>query len=356
MKTRTRTIASQVSMLAAIGLVATACVSSEAPGSGDAEPDTDDNGTEVTEDAAEPGDDVETTTARFAYVYDPSHPVGSCGVPAIQDGLEGSGIAIDDYPAAQLGNEAELLEQVASGGLELAVAGPSFLGVWHEEAAMFDAPFLFRDVDHFQETLDGPIAEDVWGDLAEESGLNVLASWYYGTRHVTSNMEVNTSADLQGVTLRAADAPLYLTMAEIMGGSPTPMALDEVYLALQQGTIDAQENPIPTIASQGFHEVQDYINLTGHMIQGVMVVTSDQYLDSLSDEDRTALEDAMVGATEAVRDCIEQQENDFLEEWRETGEITVNDNVDLDHFRERAMEIVPENFAWGDLYLEIQGS
>lgn len=321
---------------AALTLTLSACVSTEAP---------------VSTGEAAPEGAIEL---RLSHVYEGTHPVETCGVPALNDALEGSGVHINSFPAAQLGSEAESLEQVASGSLELAVAGSSFLGVWEPNVALFDAPYLFRDVDHFEETLNGPVAEEIFASLKDESGLDVLGTWYYGTRHVTSNTPVTTSADLNGQKLRAADAPLYLTMADIMGGSATPMALSEAYLALQQGTIDAQENPIPTIASQRFYEVQDYLNLTGHMIQGVMFVGSDNSLSALDDEQRAALEDATAAAASAVRGCIEDEEQSYLEEWQESGAIEINDDVDVEHFRARAIDMIPGNFEWGDLYLEIQ--
>lgn len=338
--TTTRRPMSRLSIAAAgactLALALSACVGTEAP------------------QQTGPAGDPDATAIRLAHVYDPSHPVETCGVPAMNESLSGSGLAVESYPAAQLGSEAESLEQVATGALELAVAGPSFLGVWEEQAALFDAPYLFRDVDHFEETLQGPVAEEIWASLNESSGLDVLGTWYYGTRQVTSDVPVTTSADLAGKKLRAADAPLYLTMAEIMGGAPTPMALDEAYLALQQGTIDAQENPVPTIASQRFYEVQDYLNLTGHMIQGVMVVGSDTSLAALEPEQREALATAATEASAAVRTCIEEQEQELVEEWRNSGEIEVNDDVDVDHFRQRAIDVIPDRFPWGERYLEIQ--
>lgn len=313
-----------------------ACVGNEAPEQAT---------TSAPEDAVE---------LRLSHVYEPSHPVQTCGVPSLNGALEGSGVFINAFPAAQLGSEAESLEQVVAGSLELAVAGPSFLGVWEPNVALFDAPYLFRDVDDFVETLDGPVADEIFASLKEESGLDVLGTWYYGTRHVTSKEPVSTSADLAGKKLRTPDAPLYLTMADIMGGAATPMALSEAYLGLQQGTIDAQENPIPTIASQRFYEVQDYLNLTGHIIQGVMFVGSDASLSALSDEQRAALQEAMVDASAAVRECIEDEEASFVEEWREAGTMQINDDVDVEHFRQRALEMIPDSFEWGDLYLEIR--
>lgn len=324
--------------IAAVALIAlTGCVGTEAPAAPDSKADPD------------------ARVLRFAHVYDPSHPVESCGVPALNESLQGSGLAVESYPAAQLGSEAELLEQVSSGSLDVAVAGPAFLGVWEPKAALFDAPYLFSDVDHFEEVMNGPVADDVWAGLNEASGLDVLGAWYYGTRHVTSKDPVYTSEDLKGKKLRAADAPLYLAMADIMGGTATPMALGEVYLALQQGTVDAQENPIPTIASQKFYEVQGALNLTGHMIQSVLITTSDTVADTMSDDELAALDKAAHDAAKAVRECIETQEADFVEEWRESGAIVVNDEVDVKHFADRAAEIIPQRFDWGELYLEIRG-
>lgn len=300
------------------------------------------------------GGAAEGDELRFAHVYDPDHPVETCGVPALNESLEGSGLQISSYAAGQLGNEEELLEQVQSGALDLAVAGPSFLGVWEESAELFDAAYLFSDVDHFEETLNGEIADGVWDDLRESSGLDVLSSWYYGTRQLTSEVEVTTSEDLSGQTLRASEAPLYQTLSEILGGSPTSMALGEVYLGLQQGTIDAQENPIPTIASYSLQEVQDYINLTDHVIQGVMVVGNEDALSGLPEDQQDALRMASQDAADDVRECIEDQEESYLEEWEESGEIEINDDVDIDHFKERAAERIPDEFEWGDIYLDIQ--
>lgn len=333
---KTPRLSTGLALGAALSLGLTACVGDEAPA-------------ENVEAAGEDGDEL-----RFAHVYDPDHPVETCGVPAMNESLEGSGLQISSYAAGQLGSEEELLEQVQSGGLDLAVAGPSFLGVWEENAELFDAAYLFSDVDHFEETLNGEIAEEVWADLRESSGLDVLSSWYYGTRQLTSNVEVTTSEDLSGQTLRAAEAPLYQALSEILGGSPTSMALGEVYLGLQQGTIDAQENPIPTIASYSFQEVQDYINLTDHVIQGVMVVGNEDALSGLPEDQQEALRTASQDAADEVRECIEDQEESYLEEWAESGEIEINDDVDVDHFRERAADRIPDEFAWGDLYLEIQ--
>ena len=334
-----------VAAVAAVSALAlSGCVGTEAPGAG----------------TGAGGDTTETKdnrVLRVAYQYDAAHPVGACGIPALNESLDGSGLQVEGFPSGQLGSEEETIDQVAGGSLDLAIGGPSFLGLYEPKIAMLDAPYAFSSVDQFEEVLDGDIGTELWSGLKEASGLDVLGAWYYGTRHLTSNNPVNTYEDLKGQKLRAANAPMYLTMAEILGGTATPMALDEVYLALQQGTIDAQENPIPTIGSQKFQEVQKYINLTGHMIQGVMLLTSDSTLNSLTDDQQAALRDAGKDAQAAVRACVEEQETELLETWKADGTITINRDVDVEAFRKRASEIVPKNLPeFADFFVELQGN
>lgn len=295
-------------------------------------------------------------TLRLAHVYDGAHPVETCGVKTLKEKLAGSGINIQSFPGGQLGSEAQALEQVASGALDMSIAGPSFLGVWHEPAAVLDGAYLFESVDHFAKTIEGPIMQKVYDDLKQESGLQVLSGWYYGTRHVTSNKPISKPEDMKGVKIRTPDAPQYMLNTKIMGGTATPMALGEVYLGLQQGVIDAQENPVPTIATAKFNEVQDYINLTGHLIQAVNVVTSDSAYDSLDDTQQTALNEAMDAAAASVRGCVETAEKDTLAKWKQDGSIKVNEDVDRAAFMGQAREALPGQVSWGELYKEIQAS
>ena len=298
----------------------------------------------------------EGRTLKLAHVYDAGHPVEKCGVATLTEKLAGSGITVKSFPGGQLGSEAQALEQVASGALDMSIAGPSFLGVWHEPAAVLDGAYLFESVDHFAKTLEGDTMQKIYSDLKDESGLQVLSGWYYGTRHVTSNKPINTPEDMKGLKIRTPDAPQYMLNTKIMGGTATPMALGEVYLGLQQGVIDAQENPIPTIATAKFNEVQDYVSLTGHLVQAVNVVTSASIFDSLDETQQTALDKAMDAAAASVRECVETAEKDTLAKWKQDGSIKVNEDVDRAAFMDQAREALPGQVSWGELYKEIQAS
>ena len=300
--------------------------------------------------------DPDARVVRFAHQYDPAHPVEACGAATLRTELADDGIAVESFPSGQIGGEGETTEQIATGGLELGVVGPSFLGIWYPDAAVLDAPYLFTDVDQFDEATNGPIMAEVYDEMAEETGLRVTSTWYYGTRHITSNVEIDEPDDLDGLKIRTPDAPLYITSFAIMHGSATPMALSEAYLGLQQGAIDAQENPIPTIDVQKFYEVQEYLNLTAHMVQAVNIVTSERFMESLTPSEREGMEDALEKARIATRDCIVEAEEETLRQWAQEDAITINDDVDVDAFQQLIADEFPSKVAWGDLYLELQES
>lgn len=291
------------------------------------------------------------TVLRVAHVYEDQHPVETCGLAAVRDTLAGNGITVETYPAGQLGTEAESLEQVADGSLDAAIAGPSFLGTWHRPAEILDGAYLLDGPEDFAGALEDPAVVEAFEGLEEHTPLVPVSHWYYGTRHLTSDEPINTPEDLAGVKVRTPDAQLYLDNVAAMGGTATPMALGELYMALQQGTLDAQENPVPTIESANLFEVQEYINLTGHIVQAVHLVTADTLTDRLGPEQSARFAEAADEGAEQARACIEAQENETLERWRADGSITVNDEVDREAFAERVHEHLPPQVSWGELYL-----
>ncbi|WP_105565713.1 DctP family TRAP transporter solute-binding subunit [Microbacterium halophytorum] len=297
--------------------------------------------------------DADARVLRLAHTYEPSHPFETCGVAAINESLSGSGLQIESYPSSQLGSEAEALEQVASGSLDATFAGAAFLGTWYEDAGVLDAPYLFDDVDSFFANIDSDAIQEIWDGLEEKSGLAVESSWYFGTRQVSANKPVREPADLAGVKLRTPDAPLYITGIGDMGGTATPMALDEVYTSLQQGAIDGQEAPVPNFDSMGLAEVQDYVNLTGHIVQASNVVTSSDLLESFSDDELAAWETALDTGKEAAQECILDEEQEIVEKWKADGTVEVVEDVDTAAFAESVRSQLPDQVSFGELYTKI---
>jgi len=298
----------------------------------------------------------EDRVLRFSHVYEASHPFETCAISTLKNELEASdtGLSVVSYPAGQLANDQESLEQISTGTLDLAISGGAFLGTWYEPMAVLDAAYLFDDAAHLKSVISSGSLNPLYDDLAAETGLKIQSTWYYGTRHLTANIEVQSPKDLAGVKVRTPNAPMFMRNTELMGGVPTPMSLGELYLGLQQGVVDAQENPIPTIDSNNLQDVQDWINLTHHQVQGLVVVSSDSLNESLSVEQNEALEGGMAAAAEAVYECVTTAESDILAQWVADGSINVNDSIDQNVFAEDARRAYSNDPVIGESYSTIR--
>lgn len=303
----------------------------------------------------------ENVSLRLANHYEVDHPTNRCGVEPlvtqVSDNTDDS-LTIDTFPGAQLGSEDELAQSLVSQNLEMAVLGTPILGTLYEPIDVLSAAYVFKNPNQMFEVTNGEIGQELWDGLREETNIRVLGSWYYGTRQMTTgDTEVRAPEDLSGVKLRATETPISIANIEALGASPTPIALEEVYLALQQGTVDGQENPFPTIDSLKFNEVQQYLILTGHSIQTNQVVIAESSWQRLSAEQQSALQDAVDAAAEEARECVEQEEQDLLTEWQEAGDFQVIEDIDAEAFQERARNTLPERFSdkWIDgMYERIQ--
>ncbi|MCQ9385443.1 DctP family TRAP transporter solute-binding subunit [Brevibacterium moorei] len=298
--------------------------------------------------------DPDAKVIRLANVYESKHPSNRCGTATMKKELATKGIDLQVYPSSQLGTEAEIVEQVATGALDIGISSGAFFGVWYPDSAVVDAPYLFTSADEYDQGTRGKTLEKVYDDMAAETGLHVFSSWYYGARHVTANKPVRNPDDFKGLKIRTPDAPLYLQMINAFGGTATPMALTEVYLALQQHAIDAEENPIPTVSSNKFEEVQSTISLTGHIVQGIQLVTSDHFLDGLEPADRDAVMHAADSARRANLQCVKDEERDILANWKSDDTIKVVEDVDVDGFRDRIKDQMLPKTPYQQLYLDIQ--
>lgn len=305
-------------------------------------------------DFAEEAADPDAKVIRLANVYEASHPANACGTSTLREELAPHGIDLRVYPSAQLGSEAEIVEQVATGALDVGMSTGAFFSVWYPDSGVVDGAFLVEDGREYDRAMRGPTLTKMYEEMAEETGLEVFSSWYYGARNVTANKPIREPEDFRGVKIRTPEAPLYLQMIRAFGGTATPMALSEVYLGLQQGAIDAQENPIPTIASNKFEEVQSTISMTRHMVQGIQLVASDRFMEGLTDAELQAIMDGADKARLANLKCLEEQEEEILETWRDEGTIEIVEDVDTEAFRERVKEKLLPQTPWEDLYLEVQ--
>lgn len=292
---------------------------------------------------------------RMGHVYEVKSPTHAFGAAHLNARLQESDVDLElaVFPSAQLGSESELLEQLVAGELDLAIAGPSFLAMWHPPLGVFDAAYAFEDLEHMLEVADGPVMAPHWEELRRRFGIRVLGTWAYGARHITGNRPIRHPEDLSGFRLRLPGASVWQASGKALGASPMPIAFSEVYMAMQQGIADGQENPVPVIHAMGFHEVQRYLSLTGHIQSSIQLLINERVWQGLSGPQQVALQEAVIGLGGDVLTGTRRQESELLEQWREDGTMQVIDDVDIAAFEQRARRFFSDGFPFSPLYRDI---
>ena len=237
--------------------------------------------------------------------------------------------------------------------LDLAITGPSFLAMWHPPIGVFDAAFASRDLDHMLENQRSDEMVPEWDELRKKFGVRMLDCWVYGSRHITSNVPIRHPDDLKSFRLRMPGSRVWQASGESLGARPMPIAFSEVYLALQQGIADGQENPVPVIKAMGFHEVQKCLNLTGHIQSSLQILVNERTWQSLSDKQQEKLLEVVQELGQDVHRGTVDDEKKLIEQWRKDGTMQIIEDVDADAFRERCRQYFSKGFAFSDLYNRI---
>src|SRR5213083_3319846 len=234
---------------------------------------------------------------------------------------------VQNFYAGALGAERESIEGVQLGTVDLTMTSTGPVPNFLPEVAILDIPFLFRDYAHARAVLDGPIGQDLLKKF-DAKGIKALAWGENGFRHMTNNKHpVNTPDDLRGLKMRTMENPIHIEAYRQFGILPTPMAFTEVFTALQQGTVDGQENPLSVITAAKLEQVQKYLSLTGHVYSPALILMSKAQFDKLSPADQQAFIDAAKEAVKANRARIDDDERKVIGELKGLG-MNVVDNVD----------------------------
>jgi len=280
------------------------------------------------------------TKLKWAHVYETSEPYHKWSVWAgdeIKKRTNGR-YEVQVFPASSLGKESDINQGLTLGTVDIILTGASFAGRTYPPLAVTYFPFIFRDADHLLKYAKSDVFKELAKGYDEKSGNHVTAVTYYGARHVTSTAArpIAKPEDMKGLKIRVPDAPAYLAFPKALGANPTPIAFAEVYLALQNGTVDAQENPLPTIEAKKFYEVQKNISLTGHIIDSLLTVVSGQTWNKLSADDKKIFGDVMAEAADKAGREIAASEARLVEEFKKKGNNVIV--VDKNAFREAVLK------------------
>lgn len=276
----------------------------------------------------------DTRTLRWAHVYEISTPYHQQAVAAAREfeELTDGRYRMIVYPASALGNESAINESLSLGAVDLIFTGASFVANEYPPIALSDFPFAIEDFQHWKTYRDSPLFAEVADGFGDATDSKVVGLTYYGFRHVTANRAILHPDEMRDLKIRVPNAPMFLILPQATGANAAPMPFAEVYLALQQGVVDAQENPLTTIRFKRFHEVQSHINLTGHIMPSLLILVSLRTLDSLGEEDAALLQEVAASAARRASQEIADSEEELVAWFTEQG-IQVNE-VDRGAFRD----------------------
>jgi tripartite ATP-independent transporter DctP family solute receptor len=262
------------------------------------------------------------TKLKWAHVYETSEPYHKQALWAAEEIKKRTGgrYEVEVFPASSLGKETEINQGLQLGTVDIIYTGMAFAGRQYPAMSVASAPFVFRDYGHWQAFRNGPVFKDIQSAYAGKTGGQHIAGYtYYGLRHMTSNKPITKPEDMKGLKLRVPDAPLFTMFPKAVGANPTPIAFAEVYLALQNGTVDAQENPLPTIEAKKFYEVQKFITLTGHILESLVTIVSGPTWSKLNDADKKTFDAVLWEASTRASQDILDAENRLVTDFEKRG-------------------------------------
>ncbi len=285
-----------------------------------------------------------TLTWSAVSVPDDAHTKAMLAFKAELEKLTDGEVEVEAFHSGQLFNQEAAQAAIRKGTLDMVYTGPNWLAEFVPYMSMFAAAYMFQDYDHMSKTFNGELGQAMFDEIAKEIGIRPLGAFYLGTRQLNLRdigREVKTPADMKGVKLRMPNSPTWLFMGEVLGANPTPLSFTEVYLGLKTGTIDGQDNPLPTDKNAKFYEVTKYIVLTDHFINPIMPSMNEKKWQSLGPE----LQEKVLQALEVAREVCDSTnlaaEAELVEFFKSEGmTVLVPDKAS---FIERAQKMYLEN-------------
>ncbi|NIY94850.1 TRAP transporter substrate-binding protein [Salipiger sp. HF18] len=259
-------------------------------------------------------------------------------VAALTDGR----IEVEVYPNETLGKEMDVINGMQLGTADMTITGES-LQNYAPMAALLAIPYGYKTLEDMDAVAGGELGDKIEQQIIEKVGIRPIAYFARGPRNLTSNRPITSPDDLNGLKMRVPNVPLFLNVWKALGANPTPMAFSEVFTSLQNGTIEAQENPLALIKSANFNEVQDYVNLTQHVRSWIYLTLSDMAWQQMSEEDQAAVMEAASRTQAWEREQFLADEEQLQTQLEELGMEFVE--VDSAAFAAAAKEAVLSSVA-----------
>jgi tripartite ATP-independent transporter DctP family solute receptor len=266
------------------------------------------------------------TKVKWGHVYETSEPFHTESVWAAQEFARRTNgkYQIEVFPASQLGKETDINQGLSLGSVDIIISGSSFAARAFPPIGVTYYPFTFRDADHLLAYTKSDIFKELAKGYEDKTGHRITAVTYYGIRHTSSNKAFKSCAEMKGLKIRVPDVPAYLAMPRSCGANTTPIAFAEVYLALQNGTVEAQENPLTTIEAKKFFEVQKHIVLTGHIVDHLNTVVAKGFWEKLTPDEQKILTEVTQEAAARATAKIKADEAKLVQFFKDKG-LTVTE-------------------------------
>ena len=286
------------------------------------------------------GQALAQTKLKWAHVYETSEPYHKWSVWAAEEIKKRTSGKFDVqvFPASSLGKETDINQGLQLGTVDMIISGPSFAARSYPRLGIAYYRFIFRDGDHLLAYSKSPVFQEMVDGFRQKTGIQITAYTYYGARHTTSNREFKDCAGMKNLKIRVPDVPAYMATPKSCGANPTPIAFAEVYLALQNGTVEAQENPLTTIEAKKFYEVQKHIMLTGHIVDGLVTQIAPHVWTKLSDAEKKLFTDVTREAAASATNDIKKRESELAAEFKKKGLNIVQ--VDRKSFQDAVLKTV----------------
>lgn len=330
-----KTLALILSLCMVLALFA-GCGKTEAPAETPAAPPAE---TPAETPAEAPVDDT-VYTLRIGDVTAPGHPLCNTleAMAAAIEERSGGRLDVTVYPSSQLGSLAAMTEMLQLGTLEMCTQSAGGIASFVPVTGVLELPYLYNSHEEAYKIYDGEIGQELADKFLEGSGVRLMSYWMNFFRHTTNSVRPITSVDdFKGLNLRVPETKTVMGCMNALGANATPMAVGELYTALQQGTMDGQENPLSVIYANKYQEVQKYLSLTGHVYSPIIILVADDWYQALPDDLRTILDEEVAAHQVIARQASEADDAEKIGLLKEAG-MEVNE-VDTTGFRE-AVQVV----------------